>query len=311
MTLLTEWDPAALARDVLAEARKADLVVADYMLPAALSAGEAAGVPVVALVHTLYAANLDGSGGLHPMGMAGSVDVARHRSSRASACPPVATLRRAPRPVRQRDGDLPGVARPARRPTGPTTCATSARCSSRRAPTPAGGRPVSTTAARSWSPGSGTTPMDELPVLQRVVTALGRGPGARHRHPRRPPRPVDDLDVPDGVQLSGYVRHTAMLPWASAVVTHAGLGTVLAGLPTASRWCASRSGASSPPTPTRWPGSAPGWSLDPTSPPDVIADAIERAVSDLELRAGAARMAVEIDELVQSQAAVTEVERHL
>src|SRR5687767_10967023 len=51
--VITEWDPASLARDVLAEARKVDLVVADYMLPAALSAGEAAGVPVVALVHTL------------------------------------------------------------------------------------------------------------------------------------------------------------------------------------------------------------------------------------------------------------------
>ena len=36
--LLAEWDPAALARDVLAEARKTDLVVCAYMLPAGLSA---------------------------------------------------------------------------------------------------------------------------------------------------------------------------------------------------------------------------------------------------------------------------------
>ena len=46
--VITEWDPAALARDVLAEARKVDVVVADYMLPAALSAAEAAAVRGVA-----------------------------------------------------------------------------------------------------------------------------------------------------------------------------------------------------------------------------------------------------------------------
>ena len=121
-----------------------------------------------------------------------------------------------------------------------------------------------------------------------------------------------DLDVPDGVQLSGYVRHTAMLPWASAVVSHAGLGTVLAGLAhslplvclplgreqPANAEAVARVGAGV----VARPGVA-ARTRSPTPSP--------RAVSDLELRAGAARMAVEIDELVQSGAAVAEVERHL
>jgi hypothetical protein len=51
--------------------------------------------------------------------------------------------------------------------------------------------------------------------------------------------------------------------------------------------------------------------VDPGAAPDEIAAAISKAVDDLELRAGAARVALDIDELVRSQAAVAEVERHL
>ena len=78
--------------------------------------------------------------------------------------------------------------------------------------------------------GLGTTPMDELPG----APAGGRRARRRRRCAGSSPsattstRPTSTC--PTGVQLSGYVRHTAMLPWASAVVTHAGLGTVLAGL---------------------------------------------------------------------------------
>ena len=172
--VLTEWDPAVLARDVLAEARKADLVVADYMLPAALSAGEAAGTPVVALVHTLYAANLDGSGGLHPMGMAGSIEsLAAVRAG--LGVPPALQFgellgRCASVMVTSPESlDLPiaGSARPRalRRPAA-------------RAAWP--GRRLATARVDDGRPlvvaGLGTTPMDELPVLQRVVTALAAAP---------------------------------------------------------------------------------------------------------------------------------------
>jgi UDP:flavonoid glycosyltransferase YjiC (YdhE family) len=306
--VVTEWDPAALARDVLAEARKADLVVADYMLPAALSASEAAGVPVVALVHTLYAANLDATGAPHPMGMAGSIDTLA--TVRADlGVPPIATFgslldRCASVMVTSPESlDLPSPDRPDHvRYVGPLLEPPGSD---------AGWRPPGVDDGRPLVVASlGTTPMDELPVLQRVVTALGtaavRGIVTLGDH-----LDASDLDVPDGVQLSPYVRHTAMLPWASTVISHAGLGTLLAGLAHSLPLVCLPLGREQPANADGVARVGAGVVLDPGSPPEVIAHAISRTVSDLELRAGAARMAVEIDELVQSDAAVDEVERHL
>ncbi|MET0904319.1 MAG: glycosyltransferase [Acidimicrobiales bacterium] len=306
--LLTEWDPAALARDVLAEARKADLVVADYMLPAALSAGEAAGTPVVALVHTLYAANLDGAGGLHPMGMAGSIESLATVRARLGVPPAssfgeildrcASVMVTSPESLDRPSPDRPDHVRyvgPLLEPAGPDA--------GWRPPGVDDGRPLVVA-------GLGTTPMDELPVLQHVVTALAvapvRGIVTLGDHLDR-----SDLDAPGGVQLSGYVRHAAMLPWASAVVTHAGLGTVLAGLSHSLPLVCLPLGREQPANAEAVARVGAGVVVDPGAPSAVIAAAIERAVSDLELRAGAARMAVAIDELVQSQAAVMEVERHL
>jgi len=306
--LLTEWNPASLAADVLEEARKVDLVVADYMLPAALSAGEAAHVPVVALVHTLYTANLDGAGGLLPMGMAISVDSLNDvRAGLGAApvesfgalldrtslvlvsCPPSLDLPPPERPVPVRYiGPLlePAGADAGWRPPGADD-----------------GRPLVVA-------GLGTTPMDELPVLQRVVTALGDAP-ARGMVTLGDHLDPDDLEVPDGVQLSGYVRHAAMLPWASAVVTHAGLGTVLAGLAHGLPLVCLPLGREQPANADAVARVGAGLVVDPAASRGEIADAIGRALTDLELRAGAARMAVEIDELVQAGRAVQEVERLL
>jgi UDP:flavonoid glycosyltransferase YjiC (YdhE family) len=54
-----------------------------------------------------------------------------------------------------------------------------------------------------------------------------------------------------------------------------------------------------------------GVALDPAASPDAIRAAVIRAVDDLELRAGAARMAVRIDELAASDAAAVQIERLL
>jgi UDP:flavonoid glycosyltransferase YjiC (YdhE family) len=99
-----------------------------------------------------------------------------------------------------------------------------------------------------------------------------------------------------------------MLPWASAVVTHAGLGTVLAGLSHGLPLVCLPLGREQPANAEAVARVGAGVVVDPASPPDVMSQAITRAVTDLELRAGAARMAVEIDELVQSDRAVQEVE---
>ncbi len=227
--LLTEWDPAvAGARRARRGPQGRPRGRPTTCSRPALSAGEAAGVPGRgARAHALRRqprrlrrAAPDGDGDLDRL--------ARHRPSRARRAAG-GDLRRAARPVRQRAGDVPGVARPpVARPARPRplrrAAARAAGPRRRRGDRPGvdDGRPLVVA-------GLGTTPMDELPVLQRVVTALGAAPVrgivtlGDHLDPA-------DLDVPAGVQLSGYVRHAAMLPWASAVVTHAGLGTVLAGL---------------------------------------------------------------------------------
>jgi UDP:flavonoid glycosyltransferase YjiC (YdhE family) len=158
--------------------------------------------------------------------------------------------------------------------------------------------------------GLGTTPMDELAVLQRVIDALGRAP-VRGLVTLGDHLDAADLTVPDGVQLSGYVRHTAMFPWASAVITHGGLGTVLAGLAHGLPLVCLPLGREQPANAEAVARVGAGIVLDPSSTSDAIADAVTRCVTDLELRAGAARMAVEIDDLVQAGAAVAEVERHL
>jgi UDP:flavonoid glycosyltransferase YjiC (YdhE family) len=305
---LHEWDPSALARDVLAAARTADLAVADYMLPSAISAAEAAAVPAVALVHTLYGALLDETGDPFPMAMAGSLDT--QSAVRAElGLPAVASfgglLERcagvmvmAPQSL-----DLPAPGPPARvRYVGPLTEPAGAD-EGWRPPGVDDGRPFVVV-------GLGTTPMDELPVLQRVVEAMGladvRGIVTVGDHLSE-----SDLEPPDGVTVSSYVRHAAVLPWASAVVSHAGLGTVLAGLAHGLPVVTLPLGRDQPANAQAVARVGAGLSLDPSSTPQEVAAAIRRAVDDLELRAGAARMAVEIDALVQSDAAVVEVERHL
>jgi MGT family glycosyltransferase len=75
----------------------------------------------------------------------------------------------------------------------------------------------------------GTTPMGEEGMVQRVLDALADEPVevlallGDHLRP-------EALRAPGNALVRGYVRHPAVLPFADAVVTHGGLGTVLAAL---------------------------------------------------------------------------------
>jgi UDP:flavonoid glycosyltransferase YjiC (YdhE family) len=305
---LHEWDPRTLASDVLGAARTVDLVVADYMLPSALSAAEAAGVPVVALVHTLYGANLDGAGGLLPMAMAGSLETQVAVRAELGVAPVAtfgellarcaAVMVTCPESLDDVTPGRPDHVRyvgPLLEPAGDDE--------GWRPPGVDDGRPLVVA-------GLGTTPMDELPVLQRVVEALGRAP-VRGLVTLGDHLDAGDVDAPDGVTVSGYVRHAAVLPWASAVVTHAGLGTILAGLAHGLPLVCLPLGREQPANARAVARAGAGLVIDAGAPPADIATAIRRAVDDLELRAGAARLALEIDQLVQADAAVHEIERHL
>ncbi len=153
-TCCVEWDSVRARPRRAGRGRvDADVVVSDYMLPGALCGAEASHRPSVALVHTLYAANLDGTGGLLPMQMAATVDgiaavraelglpSGRHASASCSTGPPTLLV------TCPEELDLPLATRAEQR------ALRRARCSRARAPTPAGGRRASTTAARSSSSG--------------------------------------------------------------------------------------------------------------------------------------------------------------
>jgi hypothetical protein len=211
----TEWDARVLAEDVLAQPRP-DVFVVDYMLPSALSASESTGRPTAALVHTLYGALLV-DGELDTMSMAASVEGVNAIRVELGLAPivrmtdllrPHRVLVLAPAalddPV-QADAVYVGPVLE-HAPPGP----------------PALDAPLVVVSL-------GTTDMGEGPLLQRVLDALADAPlqvqatvGA-HLDPT-------SFEVPDNASVTGYVPHAAVLPHAAALVTHAGLGSVLAAL---------------------------------------------------------------------------------
>ena len=221
------WDVTVMALDVRAHCRRVqpDVVVVDYMLPGALCGAEAAGTPVVALVHTLYGALLDG-GAPSPMGMAASPAAVDDARAAVGLCP-VAGL----------GGLLDACARVL------VTCPPALDLPV------AGGLPANVRYVgaalegpgrhRDWAPPAGegplvvvslgTTPMDEGPVVQAALDALA---GLRVRVLATLGAHLDPggFRVPSNAVVGPYVPHAAVLPHASALVTHGGLGTVLAGL---------------------------------------------------------------------------------
>jgi MGT family glycosyltransferase len=306
--VLVEWDQGALAREVRAEAGTADLVVSDFMLPGALCGAEASYRPSLTLVHTLYAANLDGAGGLLPMQMAATIEgTAAVRTELGLA--PVASfgelldrqtsvLVSCPEalddPGPPRAGNVRYVG-PLLEEAGPDA--------GWRPPGVDDGRPIVVV-------GLGTTPMDEGPVLQRILAAFGDAPVrvlatlGDHLDP-------DDLAVPPNVVLCGHVRHAALLPWASAVVSHGGLGTVLAALAHGLPQVCVPLGREQPLNAAAVERVGAGIAVEPTAAAADIERAVRRALGDLELRAGAARMALDIDARRRAADAEAEVERHL
>jgi MGT family glycosyltransferase len=220
-----------LADDVLAETARecTDVAVVDYMQPDALCAAERSGAPCVAFVHTLYTGVALSE--RSPMSM--TADVGRintlrdglglDRLSRITDL-----LSRASRTliatVPEFDGaDAPLAPNlryvgPLVEPAGPDANWSPPT----RPPSPQGDRPLVLVAM-------GTTPMDEAPVIQRVLDALANLPviayvtlGA-HIDPSA-------LRVPANATISGYVRHAAVMPHARLFVTHCGLSGIGAAL---------------------------------------------------------------------------------
>lgn len=231
-----QWDSAALA-DIVADEldhlasidETPAVVVVDYMLPGALCATEAAEQPTVALVHTLFASLLkDGTPG--PMGIAATVGEINALRARLGLDPV------------DRLGDLLGhtervmvvVPEEVDAPEAADTTGAAWRNVRYVGPVfePAG-------ADDGWVPPAGdgplivvslgTTDMDEIPVLNRVLGALA------HEDARVVATVGDHIDLydlatPANAEVTRFVQHAAVLPHADLVISHGGIGTALASM---------------------------------------------------------------------------------
>ena len=306
---LAEWDQAALARDVQAEAQSTDIVISDYMLPGALCGAEASHRPSVVLVPALFATQFN-AGELVPMrqsaGVASLAPVTSLAPVRAElGLPPIATfgalLDRATRVLVTvpEELDRPLARRaPNVRYVGPVLHGPGPDAGWR----PPGlddGHPLVVVSVDATSPEAGA-------ARQRVLSALADAP-VRVVATASGHLEAIELEVPANAHATGTVRLAAVLPWASAVVSDGGLNTILAALTHALPVvCLAQGGEGSAAAAVERVGA--GIVLDRQAPPDAIRSAVRKALGDLELRAGAARMALRIDELRQAAAPVAEVE---
>ncbi|HET8620528.1 MAG TPA: glycosyltransferase [Acidimicrobiales bacterium] len=285
------WDVAAMAADVRAECRRAaaSLAVVDYMLPGALVGAEAALVPAVALVHTLYGALLGDGDFPGPMAMAATVE-ALDAAARALGAAPVAGLAdlldRCARVL---------VACPASLDACPERWAANVRHVG----------PVLEAAGddTGWSPppgdgplvavSLGTTPMDEAPVLQGVLDGLAGEP-VRVAVAVGAHLDASALDLPANAAATGYVRHAAVLPHAAAGVNHGGLGTVLATLAHGVPQVCIPLGREQPHNARAVAERGVGLAVDPAAGGEAVRDAVRQVLGEPRYREAAATLASSI-----------------
>ena len=152
----------------------------------------------------------------------------------------------------------------------------------------------------------GTTPMDEEPVLDRVLDALGRLPArglvtvGSHLEP-------SSVASPGNVVVTGYTPHASVLPVADLVVTHAGLGTVTAALAFGVPLLCLPLGRDQFLNAARVGELGAGETLPSDADAETIAEAIAQLLADDDLRARARALAQRIQAESRPGRAVAEV----
>jgi len=222
----------SFGHDLLAELERepADVVLVDRVLYGAMAAAESAGVPAVALFYTLFAAVHRGAEGQVLARQGPEISTLRAEFGLAGVPTPLHQLARtdlaivsAPRFFDDDLGTLPGdVSYDNVRYVGPLV--------------PEREKPADF--AMPW-PDSDRRPLivvslstgaqNQAEVLQRLLDAVGRLP-ARVLTTVGNALDPESLTVPDNAAVLRFVPHDLVLPEASLVVTHAGLGTVMAAL---------------------------------------------------------------------------------
>jgi MGT family glycosyltransferase len=153
-----------------------------------------------------------------------------------------------------------------------------------------------------------TSDMGQVSTLQGIVDALGQIP-ARVLVTTGPAVDPDALQVAKNTTVVGYVPHAALLPRASVVVTHAGLGTVMAALTHGVPLVCMPMARDQFFNAGRVAELGAGCIVPMDASGDAIADAVSSVLADSALREGAKLMATAIAGYGGSADAVAELEQ--
>jgi UDP:flavonoid glycosyltransferase YjiC (YdhE family) len=152
-----------------------------------------------------------------------------------------------------------------------------------------------------------TTTQGQDPMIRRVVGALGRM-AVRGLVTTGPSFAADAVAAPDNVTIVASAPHSAVLPHAAAVVTHAGHGTVIKALADGVPLLCMPVGRDQPDTAARVVASGAGLRLRPGAGTGAIARALGSVLSEPGYRAAAERMAAAIAADRERDLAVAEIE---
>jgi MGT family glycosyltransferase len=168
-----------------------------------------------------------------------------------------------------------------------------------------------------WTPPAGDEPlvlvgmsstfMDHRDALQRATTALGALP-VRGLVTTGPAIPVDSIDAPANVTVVERAPHSEVLRHASAVVTHAGHGTVIKALAAGVPVVAMPLGRDQLDNAARVAHHGAGLRLKPKASSETIAKAIGRVLDEPSFAASAERLAAAIATETASDLAAGELE---
>jgi MGT family glycosyltransferase len=298
------WFSRSVARDVEDQlgCEPADLLIVDCMLFGGLCAGQAAGVPTVALFHTPFSGfrggpmvdmlapaipsvnDMRAERGLPPIGRLCDVH---------DAC--ALSLVAVPREF-EPDMPLP----PNVRFIGPVLGGPSVAKADGTVNIDDGPDPLVVVSLSTSNQG-------QLPVLQRLVGALGRVP-ARVVVTTGPAVDPAEVTPAANTQIVRFVPHDSLFPAASLVVTHAGLGTVLTALSHGLPLLCLPMGRDQFFNASRVEALGAGKALDVGADAAAVAEAVAALLVDDEARAGAKRLASVIAGYGGAQDAVHEIE---
>lgn len=152
-----------------------------------------------------------------------------------------------------------------------------------------------------------TTTQGQAPMIERVVSALG-SMKVRGLVTTGPSFDAEGIEVPGNVTVVPSAPHSAVLPHAAAVVTHAGHGTVIKALANGVPVLCMPVGRDQPDTAARVTGCGAGLRLRPGASARSIARALGSLLGEPRYGEAATRMASAIAADREQDLAVAEIE---